>query len=200
MIRPTVQFFAVAFVMAACVSSQAQIESASTIKFLDDPLRPYREYSTGKIQSGNPLGPGIGIGINEKQLAARVDRKTGAVAIFLEFEIAYTAELRRSYERATNARAETLPVTVLAHCTSDCSRQTGTCTHFELLHVAIPEGDLRAAGTDGYPLKLFARTGPDIEVAVAKELIVALLVKVDTDRMALSAAPAGSAAINTAQR
>jgi len=106
-----------AIVMAACASPQAQIETASAIKALDDPFRPYREYSTGKIQGGNPLGPGIGSGINEKQLAARVDRKTGAVATFLEFEIAYTGAIRRSYERATNIRAETLPITVLAHRT-----------------------------------------------------------------------------------
>jgi hypothetical protein len=76
------QFFAMAIVMAACASPQAQIETASAIKALDDPFRPYREYSTGKIQGGNPLGPGIGAGINEKQLAARVDRKTGAALPF----------------------------------------------------------------------------------------------------------------------
>ena len=200
MIRPTVQFFAVAFVMTACASPQAQIETASAIKSLDDPFRPYREYSTGNIQGGSPLGPGIGIGINEKQLAARVDRKTGTVATFLEFEVAYTGALRRSYERATNVQAEMLPVTALAHHTSDCNRQTGTCSHFELLHIAIPESGLRTAGAEGFPIKIFARAGPDIEVAVSKELIVALLAKVDADRMALSAAPASSTAVNAALR
>jgi hypothetical protein len=199
-IRRAVQFFAVAIVMAACASPQAQIETASAIKSLDDPFRPYREYSIGKIQGGSLLGPGIGAGINEKQLAARVDRKTGAVVTFLEFEIAYTGAIRRSYERATNVRAETLPITVLAHHTSDCNRQTGTCSHFELLHITIPEGDLRGAGADGYPLKLFARTGPDVEVAVSKELITALLAKVDADRLALSAVSTGSASADAAQR
>jgi hypothetical protein len=199
-IRSTVQLLAAAFVLAACASPQAPIETASSVKSLDDPFRPYREYSTSKIQGGNPLGPGIGIGINEKQLAARVDRKTGAVATFLEFEVAYTGALRRSYERATNVQAEMLPVTALAHHASDCNRQTGTCSHFELLHIAIPESGQRSAGADGFPIKIFARTGPDIEVAVPKELIVALLAKVDADRMALSAAPASGAAVNAAQR
>ncbi len=171
------------FCVAGCAGQQQQIEAASAIKLTDDGFRPFREYSTGPITSGNAVG------IGRKQLVGRVDRKTGAATFALQFEIAYNASNKRRYDSARNARAEPLPFHAVPR-KAECDRRSGTCTYDELFVVTIPEADLRAAPAEGYQVKAFAKAGPDALISVPKPLIASLLARIDADRG--GAAPAAA--------
>lgn len=161
---------------ASCASDQQKIEAASSVSVADDQFRPYREYSTGFIQSSNTTG------LDSKRLVARVDRTTGAVTTALEFIVTYKGQLKYTYDTARNSKAEPLKVGVIAHKASNCKRSESTCIYLEVVGVTIPEAELRNAPADGYPVKLFAHLGPDALIPIPKQLIVSLLAKVDAGR------------------
>lgn len=160
----------------ACATPEQQIAKASEIKTTDDSFRPFKEYSTGPIKSGNALGLGA------KQLVGRVDRKTGALTMALQFEIVYVAGNKRRYDQARNARAEPLAFHSVPR-RADCPRHKD-CTYDELFVVTIPEAELRAAPAEGYQIKAFAKNGPDVLVSIPKPLIVSLFAQIDRDRAA----------------
>lgn len=160
--------------LAGCVSAAQSIPEPGQIKVTDDPYRPYREYTTGEIKSANAVGVGA------KQLVGRIDRTTGALTTVLQFEIAYQAYARRHYETARNAKAEVLAFNQVQK-TARC-RPGADCVYGEQFIVTLPEAHLRAAGPEGYSVKVFARSGPDVLVALPKEMIDSLLARIDADR------------------
>lgn len=163
-----------ALALAGCVSAAQSISQPGQIKVTDDPYRPYREYTTGEIKAANAVG------IGAKQLVGRIDRASGTLTTVLQFEIAYQAFARRHYEAARNARAETLVFNQVQK-TARC-RSGADCIYGELFIVTLPEAHLRAAGPDGYAVKVFARSGPDVLVALPKDMIDSLLARIDADR------------------
>jgi hypothetical protein len=172
---------AAAIALAGCASTEQKIAQASEIKAADDPFKPYREYSTGAVTSGNMLGSG------GKILMARVDRKTGAVTTLLHFQIVYNDGHVRQYETARNARAEQLPLRTLLR--QGRCKLGGHCPYSDSFEVTLPEPDLRQAGADGYMIKVFARNGPEIMILVPKPMIASLLARVDADRTIAAARP-----------
>jgi hypothetical protein len=167
---------------AACATQEQQISTASAIRVADDSFKPYREYSSGPIRSANMQGAGV------KMLTARVDRKTGALTALLQFQIHYIDYNKRRYEQARNARAELLPMQRTPR-RADCPRRDD-CTYDEVFAITLPEADLRAAPAEGYLVKVFPSSGPEIAISVPKPVIVSLFERVDADRGKPSAAPA----------
>ncbi len=173
--------------LPGCATSEQQIAKASEIKTTDDSFRPFKEYSTGPIKSGNVLGVGA------KQLVGRVDRKSGALTMVLQFQIVYVAGNKRRYEQARNVRAEPLAFNTVPR-RADCPRNKD-CTYDELFLVTIPEAELRAASAEGYQVKAFAKNGPDILVSIPKPLITNLFAQIDADRGAAGGVPSPAAAV-----
>jgi hypothetical protein len=165
---------AACLLLQACASPAQQLVQASQIRVNDDQFRPFREYTTGEIRTGNALGLG------SKQLVGRVDRQTGALTTLLQFEIAYLGDHKRFYENARNERAEPLPLNAV-HRNAKCHPRNG-CVYSEIFLVVIPEAELRQAPPAGYQIKAFARNGPDVLVTIPKEHIVSLFAKIDADR------------------
>jgi hypothetical protein len=153
---------------------QASLVHASQIKISDDRFRPFREYTTGEIKTGNASG------LASKQLVGRVDRRTGALTTLLQFQIAYLGNHKRSYESARNNRAEPLRLNSVQR-NAKCHPRSG-CVYSEMFLVIIPEAQLRQAPAAGYQIKAFARNGPDLLVTIPKELIAGLFAKMDADR------------------
>ena len=174
--------------LSGCASQEQKLAAASQIKLTDDQFLPYRRYTTGSISSP-PIAVGTA-GLSDKELIAQVDRKTGAVNVGLQFQIQYTSVLRRTYETARNTRAQTLPLKAVTRHSSDCSRKSGTCSFFEVLIVELPEAELRACGPAGYPVKVFAHVGRDVEIDIPKSLIVALFTEIDAGEKRVAAAAA----------
>lgn len=166
--------FVAALALAGCVSAEQQIERASAIKIIDDPFRPYREYQSGEMIAGNQTGLG------SKQLIGRVDKKTGAVTLLVEFYIVYRDSHRRLYEIARNNRGEQLPLSTIQR-QGQC-RYGNECPYSDYFTVVVPEAELRAAPAEGYLFKAFARNGPDLLVSIPRPLIANVLAKVDADR------------------
>lgn len=173
--------------LSGCATSDQQIAKASEIKTTDDSFRPFKEYSTGLIKSGNALGVGA------KQLVGRVDRKTGALTMVLQFQIVYVAGNKRRYEQARNVRAEPLAFHTVPR-RADCPRNKD-CTYDELFLVTIPEAELRTASAEGYQVKAFAKNGPDVLVSIPKLLIANLFAQIDAERGVAGGAPAPSATV-----
>jgi len=173
---------AVLALATGCTTTAEQIEKQSQIRTIDDRFKPYREYASTEVASVNVLGVGA------KNLVARVDRKTGAATMLLQFQIQYKDTHRRLYETARNDRAELLPLTSVQR-QGQC-RFGNECPYLELFTVQIPEADLRAAAAEGYRVKVFARNGPEILIGIPKMVISNLLAQVDADRAGRTPAPA----------
>jgi hypothetical protein len=160
----------------AAVAAAQQTAQSGQIQVRDDKFRPYREYTTGQVRAGaypNLLAV---------ELSGRIDRQSGALTTLLSVEFAYMSGHKRGYEAARNSRAQPLRFTKLSS-TGRC--QFGaTCAYGEMFTVEIPEAELRQAAPEGYQLKVFARNGPGAVVGIAKSQIVALLARIDADRLA----------------
>jgi hypothetical protein len=160
--------------IAACCLLQASLVQAGQIKVNDDRFRPFREYTTGEIRTGNASA------LARNQLIGRIDRKSGALTTLLQVEIAYLGTHKRAYENARNSRAEPLRLnSVQRH--AKCHPRNG-CVYSEVFLVIIPEIELRQAARAGYQVKAFARNGPDVLITIPKELIASLFAKIDADR------------------
>jgi hypothetical protein len=139
----------------------------------DDRFQPYRELRS------SPVTLRAYPNIISYTLTARIDRKTSAVTMGVEVTFVYVAQLRRYYNAARNARAESLRL-VPIRAAGRCSRNP--CPHEEIFAVEIPESDLRQAPAEGYALKIFARSGPEAVITIGKDRIGALLAEVDAAR------------------
>jgi hypothetical protein len=160
--------------VAGCASMDQKVAQASQVQAADDPFKPHREYATGEVASGNSLGLGA------KKLIAQVDKKSGAATFLLRFQIVYTSGHPRHYDSARNNRAEQLALRTIQR-QGQC-RIGNDCPYGDLFEVVLPEAHLRSAGPGGYPIKVFARNGPEIVIDIPQQMISALLARVDADR------------------
>ena len=172
--------------LAACATAEQKIAETAAVKSKSDPFLPYREYATGEMQGGDSLT--LFQGSSQKRLAARIDKKTGATVAFLEYEIVYTDEAKRGYQSARNTNADLLKIAVVKSRKFDCSKKTDSCLVDEILQIDLPVQGLKQAGPQGYPIKLFARSGPHVQIDIPAVWIANLFAKVDADN-AIAAAP-----------
>ncbi|MEQ1717187.1 MAG: hypothetical protein ABL907_14595 [Hyphomicrobium sp.] len=164
---------------AGCASEQQKIDTASSIQARDDKFLPYREYTSGTMKESGPLLSGEALRLNT--LIGRVDRQSGAKQFAVEVLLHYSEDHRRKFESARSAKAEALTLVKVEQIRKSCSKKLGSCDYDEVVHVVLPEAGLRGAGAEGYPVKLFARSGHTATVEIAKPVIAALLAKVDAD-------------------
>ena len=160
--------------LQAC-AAVAQTVQPGQIQLRDDQFRPYREYTTGRIRGGTHPN------LLEIELNGRIDRQSGAVTTLFHVEFAYLGSRKRNYEAARNSRAQTLAFTKLGS-SGRCSAGR-TCPYSEVFTIEIPLTELRQVPSEGYQFKVFARQGPDAQLGMAKAQIMALLAKIDADRL-----------------
>lgn len=141
----------------------------------DDNFLPYREINTASFEVAQAAG-----GIVRGRLVARIDKSSGAVTTHAVLGVVYTQKLGRHYEQARNARAEPLSFRSLAHDGTGCRKQSG-CAHLQFFEVDIPEADLKraAASGEGYPIKMFGKTGVSTLYPVPKELVAELVKSIE---------------------
>jgi len=182
----------VAGLVAACVSQKQNVETGSQIGVRDDQFLPYREYISGIMRENAPLFSG-GTNRDDEMLIGHVEKKDGAKSFGVQVVLNYDEDIRRQFQSARNNKAQELKFIPIQRIRSACSHRTGSCLFKEIVKVLIPEQDLRTAGPEGYPIKLFARSGDTAVVNIPKPVIVSLLQKVDADPAALAAATATAA-------
>jgi hypothetical protein len=140
----------------------------------NDPFKPYSEIES--LHHRVPVDPGWLV----YRLVAQTDRGSGASTILVKVQHSYTSRHRNNYESARNAKAQALPFNVVARY-GQC-RLREDCPLDELYTVQIPEADLRAARTTGYPFKVFPRVGNEILITVPPEMIGSLFKQLDASR------------------
>ncbi|MHA1573103.1 MAG: hypothetical protein ACTSX8_03830 [Alphaproteobacteria bacterium] len=157
----------VAFALPGCQVNPAPSEG---ITLQDDKFRPFVEYATGTIRLSSYPNYIL------LKLIARIDRKTGKTSTLVSVTFVYSARHMRKYESARNARAEVLR---FYKPTRHRSCEKRACVVNETLMIEIPETELRQASPDGYKLKVFARDGSDMLIAIPRGAIERLLAKLD---------------------
>ena len=180
-----VAFFA-SLTLTACASQEQQIAAAGQINKTDDQFQPFRQYTTGIIR--NPPLDATSNGNYEMELISQVDRASGAHGVGLQFTIHYFASLKRNYNEARNGKAELLHVHGIYHRKYDCTKSTGICIFNEAMLIDLRENELRAAGNDGYALKLFPVIGQGIPLTIPKSLIASLYSAVDAGEKQVASA------------
>lgn len=173
-------------IVAGCASQKQNVETGSQIGVRDDQFLPYREYISGIMRENAPLFSG-GTNRDDEMLIGHVEKKNGAKSFGVQVVLNYDEDIRRQFQSARNNKAEDLKFIPIERIRSACSHRTGSCLFKEIVKVLIPEQDLRAAGPEGYPIKLFARSGDTTVINIPKPVIVSLLQKVDADPAALTA-------------
>ena len=157
----------VAFALPGCQINPAPFEE---ITLQDDKFRPFVEYATGTIRLSSYPNYIL------LKLMARIDRKTGKTSTLASVTFVYSARHMRKYESARNARAEVLR---FYKPTRHRSCEKRACVVNETLMIGIPEAELRHASPDGYKLKVFARDGSDMLIAIPRGAIERLFAKLD---------------------
>lgn len=187
MIRTYVSAVAAGLMLCACASQEQKIAAASEIKSSDDQFLPYREYKSGLMKETGGLFSQDGTRANV--LIGRVDKATGVKKFAVQVLLHYTEDRRRKFESARSSRAEPLQLVRIDHARKNCVKRLDSCTFSEIVDVVIPEAGLRGAGAEGYPIKLFARSGDTAIIDISKPVITSLLTMIDADP-AIAAAPA----------
>jgi hypothetical protein len=173
------------FTLTACASKEQQLAAAAKIETHDDQFKPYRQYKTGTINSA-PFDSAVS-GRYEMELISQVDRATGARGVGLQFTVHYFGSLKREYREARTPKAQPLQVRGVLHKKYDCTKSTGQCIFVEEVMVDLHEADLRAAGNDGYVLKLFPKFGEGIVLTIPKSLVASLYAAVDAGEKQVAA-------------
>lgn len=176
---------ATSMAVTACASPAQQITTASQIKTDDDQFKPFRQYKTGAIRNQPFDRPGDAN--HEMELAAQIQRTGGARAIGLQVRITYSGDFVRTYQEARNAKADLLHIQKVVHQSSGCSKQYSGCSRIEFVVVDIPEAELRNAGNEGYPIKLFPKVGAGLQLTIPKSLIASLFTAVDAGEKQIAA-------------
>ncbi len=187
MIRTYISAVAAGLLLCGCASQEQKIASASEIKTSDDQFLPYREYTSGLIKETGGLLSQDGTRANV--LIGRVDKKTGSKKFAVQVLLHYSEDRRRKFESARSSSAEPLQLVKIEKSRKNCVKRLDTCTFSEIVDVVIPEAGLRGAGANGYPIKLFARSGDTSIIDIPKPVIASLLAKIDSDPVT-AAAPA----------
>ena len=170
--------------VGACASG-ANSPAAQQVAAKADPFRPYDEVSTVTLKQAAATQ------IVTLRLLGRRDRTTKTVTTHAFVQIAYEAAGARRYESARNEKAQPLKFAVLSKAIPRCQAKAG-CFFTEEYLVDIPETELRAARQAGYRFKIFARSTPELLIAVPAPIIVALAEGMDKQ---LAATPAVAAAV-----
>ena len=157
----------VAFALPGCQINPAPSEE---ITLQDDEFRPFVEYATGTIRLSSYPNYIL------LKLIARIDRKTGKTSTLASVTFVYPGRAMRKYNSARNARAEVLRFYKPLR-QRECEKRV--CSVSETLMIEIPETELRRAPPDGYKLKVFARDGSDMLVAIPRGVIERLFAKLD---------------------
>lgn len=187
MLRTWISAIAAGLVVCACASQDQKIAAASEIKSSDDQFLPYREYTSGLYTETGALLSKEAVRANV--LVGRVDKTTGGKQFAVQVLLHYSEDRRRKFESARNSRAEALQLVQIERVRKNCDKKLDLCSFSEFVNILIPEPGLRGAGANGYPIKLFARSGDSTVVDIPKAVIASLLAKVDADP-AIASAPA----------
>lgn len=157
----------VAFALPGCQINPAPSEE---ITLQDDAFRPFVEYATPDLRLSSY--PDLAV----LKLVARIDRKTRETSTLAGLVLVYPGRAMRKYNSARNARAEVLRFYKPLR-QRECEKRV--CSVSETLMIEIPETELRRAPPDGYKLKVFARDGSDMLVAIPRGVIERLFAKID---------------------
>ncbi len=162
----------VALLLAACAGGGQSLDQTSQqIAQKAEVARPYREVALPGARVGEAAN-GLTM-----VLSARVDRQTGKVQTFLRADLVYVAAGRRDYDSVRDAAGGQLKSERLG---GNQRCQPGqTCTYDEAWLIELPEPALRQAKSTGYRLKLFARSGPEIEIGIPGPQITSLFERID---------------------
>ena len=87
----------------------------------------------------------------------------------------------------TGVQTCALPICIY-HRKYDCTKSTGICIFNEAMLIDLRENELRAAGNDGYALKLFPVIGQGIPLTIPKSLIASLYSAVDAGEKQVASA------------
>jgi len=156
--------------VVALLAVSACATPAVEVTLRDDNFRPYREFTAGRVVVSSLPN------FSALELVARVDRQTAAIDTLVSVEVVYQDYHARHYESARDARATPL---VLERVSHDGGCQHPPCAYGERFTVAVPITELRNAPAGGYQLKVFAKDGGDMLVAVPRGDIDRLLAVVD---------------------
>lgn len=187
MIKTCISAIAAAAMLCACASQEQKIAAASEIKSSDDQFLPYREYKSGLMKETGGLFSQDGTRANV--LIGRVDKTTGVKKFAVQVLLHYSEDRRRKFESARSSRAEPLQLVKVEQARKNCVKRLDSCAFSEIVDVAIPEAGLRGAGVEGYPIKLFARSGDTAIIDIPRPVITSLLAMIDADP-AITPAPA----------
>lgn len=120
-----------------------------------------------------------------------VDKRSGEVSHQLYVHVSYLGE-RRRYERATDDRATTLPLSPIERLRGSCSH--GDCDYDEDFALGLRDPILRERAGTGFQVKVVAHSGDSIILTIAPGQIVPQLASVDAYRRAHSLMGAGEPA------
>ncbi len=187
MLRTCFSAVAAGLLLCGCASQEQKIAAASEIKSSDDQFLPYREYTSGLMTATGGLLSQDGTRANV--LIGRIDKETGSKKFAVQVLLHYSEDRRRKFKSARSSSAEPLQFVRIEQVRKNCVKRLNTCTFSEIVDVVLPESGLRGAGANGYPIKLFARSGDTSIIDIPRPVITSLLAKVDSD-LAIAAAPA----------
>jgi hypothetical protein len=139
--------------LAACGETISS-DGGGSARWVDDKFKPHQQISSEPVHMTGPWGR-LGMA-----LLARRDRTTGSFTTHAVVSVAYNGTYTRQYEEARSASTELLAFRQLVHTGAGCQK-AGGCPHSHTFEIAVPEAALRKAlaASDGYPIKMFARTG-----------------------------------------
>ncbi|NWG72964.1 MAG: hypothetical protein HXY23_15350 [Parvularculaceae bacterium] len=172
-------------VAALAVAGCAPAGSSPALRAVDDRFLPYREVMT---ETRHVVDVDTSVAIT---LSARIPRDAGASAYVLMLDVTYRSAGRalRHYDSARDASAETLPLRAVSRESLGCER-SDACTRRERLEILLPASHIEATPRGSYDVKIFARNGPSLVVALQPQTLTHLVARVRTER----AAPARTAA------
>lgn len=159
--------------LSACAgSSQPSLDQAAMQRSESAAAaRPFRDVTLPPVRVGEAAN---GLTVT---LSARIDRQSAPVRPFLRADLVYAAARQRTYDTARDDAGAQLKSERLG--ANERCRPDKSCTYDEAWLIELPEPALRQAKTTGYRVKLFARSGPEIEIGIPGPQIASLFEKAD---------------------
>ena len=153
-------------VLAACVAPKPQVTVTD-----DQFSKEVVIFGWGNYVNNNPWG-GI---FHDWRLRSFVDKKTYAVTHQIYVDLHYDDEYQY-FNSAADDTARDLAVLAIDR-SHTCPRIT--CTHYETIGIAIDDATLRARAAQGIRVKLSARRGSSVVLALSPEQIGLQLAAID---------------------
>ena len=170
-------------ILVAGTAETAMAAPRGGVQVQDDKFSPAASF-TGPSDSVNPFGGTFRLWF----LRAAVNKSDGTAVYQLYVDTNYLWHWR-FWEMAADDHAVLHPVVQIAQSVDDCSG--GVCSYSETLGVSLDEAFLEAR-SDGFEIKLTAKSGDTLVLPVSGPQIAPLLKAVDTYRQGLSRAAASS--------